>query len=161
MDTKKITLPEGWEVEKVKGSVIYLKETRNELPKTWEEFCEMYPSKEGEALIDEDGFISIYTSEAPDRNEQYDRNVLSNQTQAYAFRALMQLVRLRDCYRQGWLQSKNDDIKHCIAYNVNEDRIVGSYSNKLNAVLCFQSAEIRDQFMENFKDLIEEAKELI
>lgn len=30
-----------------------------------------------------------------------------------------------------------------------------------NYILSFQSKEIRDKFLENFRDLIEEAKELI
>lgn len=37
METKEMIIPQGWEIDKVKGNKIILKESNKELPKTWEE----------------------------------------------------------------------------------------------------------------------------
>ena len=73
----------------------------------------------------------------------------------------MQLLVCREVYRQGWKPdwTNANENKYCIV-NVN-NKIKPSTNVAFNNVLSFQSAEIRDKFLENFRDLIEEAKELI
>ena len=73
----------------------------------------------------------------------------------------MQLILLRDIYRQGWAPDWTDDTidKHCI--DIYDNELSRRKSNCACKVLSFQSAEIRDLFLENFKDLIEECKEFI
>ena len=77
-----------------------------------------------------------------------------------AFLALMQLVQLRDCYRQGWKPNwKGKAVKQNI---ICFEGVLGTdWSINVQYVLSFQSKEIRNEFLENFKDLIEQAKELI
>ena len=54
------------------------------------------------------------------------------------------------------------DNLHALTFQLNEiDKIVKITYLFNSKVLSFQSEEIRDQFLENFKELIEEAKELI
>ncbi len=70
------------------------------------------------------------------------------------------MIQLRDCYRQGWVPDwKDDEDKYIIEYG--EDNLyLGIYKHN-NTFLSFQSKEIRDKFLKNFKDIIEIAKDLI
>ena len=73
----------------------------------------------------------------------------------------MQLHQLRDCYRQGWLPDWEDDdiIKYCIILESNRCVI---YKNRVSCnFLSFQSEAIAKKFLNNFKDLIEIAGDLI
>lgn len=127
------------------------------LPKTWEEFCRDNPIKKNEYFIDEYGEITYAAEKHRATNL---KNILPNKKTAEAFLALMQLVQLRDCYRQGWNPDwKDGSKKHCIV--VYDSYIHKESYLKLNTTLSFQSEEIRDKFMKNFSDLIEKAKELI
>ncbi|MBR1773911.1 MAG: hypothetical protein IJ759_00125 [Bacteroidales bacterium] len=73
----------------------------------------------------------------------------------------MQLILLRDIYRQGWgpVWTNKKASKYSIV--VLEDEITTVSGVYANRVLSFQSAAIRDLFLENFKDLINECKEFI
>lgn len=153
--TIEIEVPDGYKAEYNKDTQ-KIEVVKVELPKTWEEFCENYPVKSDEYLIDSWGNFTI-----PSETERYlTRFLAPNKETAEAFIALMQLIQLRDCYRQGWKPDwKDGSKKHCIvaydSYMLKETYL------KLNTTLSFQSEEIRDKFMKNFSDLIEKAKELI
>jgi hypothetical protein len=127
------------------------------LPKTWEEFCDNFPFKKGECVISYYG--TIENVEAEERYKQ-SGNVLPNEETAEAFVALMQLVQLRDCYRQGWKPDWKDGTEKYVIVQYNN---VLSYEvcQKISRVLAFQSVEVRNEFLNNFKDLVEQAKELI
>ena len=51
--------------------------------------------------------------------------------------------------------------KHCIIYSDNEIKWQGKHFVTEAKVLAFPTEEMRDAFYENFKDLIEECKELL
>lgn len=127
------------------------------LPKTWEEFCGDNPIKNNEYFIDEYGEITYAAEKHRATNL---KNILPNKETAEAFLALMQLVQLRDCYRQGWKPNwKETTVKQNI---ICFEGVLGTdWSINVQYVLSFQSKEIRNEFLENFKDLIEQAKELI
>lgn len=139
------------------------------LPKSWEEFCENNPIKNWECFITERSKIEdFYTEDSvtiPEekraRNVDTDKSTLPDRETAEAFLALMQLIQLRDCYRQGWKPdwSIEKETKYCIVYSENRIYIEPIFYH--SSVLSFQSEEIRDEFLKNFRDLIEEAKELI
>ena len=131
------------------------------LPNTWEEFCEMYPVEEDgeEWYIDVDSNTTYVYKGA--RTPKFYKNVLPSLKAAEAHRALMQLHQLRDCYRQGWKPDWEDDdiIKYCIVLQGNR------YSIYRNLITCnflsFQSLELAEKFLKNFKSLIETAGDLI
>ena len=165
--TIKIDVPEGYKA-------VYKEDTQKveivkiELPKTWEEFCENNPIKNWECFITERSKIEdFYTEDSvtiPEgkraRNVDTDKSTLPDRETAEAFLALMQLVQLRDCYRQGWKPNWSQPYKrYCIYCEYNR---VFPFDNTFNSrVLSFQSEETRDEFLKNFRDLIEKAKELI
>ena len=79
---------------------------------------------------------------------------------AKAILALIKLKRLRDTYRQGWVPNwETTDYKYSIQYykdNLETNSICHGFK-----FLTFQTSEIRDKFYDNFKNLIEQAKEFI
>lgn len=159
METKEIILPQGWEVDKIENGKIFLKEIVKKLPKTWEEFCEKAPMKSGECYINSASDVGMY-DEGDYRHSLYDKSALSDKQTANAFLALMQLIQLRDCYRQGWKPDwGNNKYKQCIVCY--EGNIKQETYAHTQFILSFQSKEIRDEFLENFRDLIVQAKELI
>lgn len=163
--TAKIDVPEGYEAyynEETKSVEIRKK---NILPNSWEEFCENTP------ILDKEYIIDTVSNIVKAFNEQYmyntsrvinrDKNILPNKETAEAFLALMQLIQLRDVYRQGWIPNYKsyDEIKYSI--HTYDGKIEIDSFNLANSVISFQSEEIRDKFLNNFKDLIEQAKELL
>lgn len=131
-----------------------------ELPKTWEEFCSQFKIQYGEYYIYIDSSIKENSDDY--RNSIFDRNMLPSKKAAEQHLALMQLHQLRDCYRQGWEPNwlDDDENKYCIVYNS-----VYNYSISINkstrVFLSFQSREIAQLFLDNFRNLIEEARDLI
>lgn len=77
--------------------------------------------------------------------------------------ALGKLLICRDAWWKllGWKPdwTGGDTPKHVIRYYAGD--IVTDESYQLNAILAFPTAEVRDQFLETFRDFIEEAKELL
>lgn len=133
--------------------------TKVELPKTWEEFCSQFNMQYGEYYIYIDSSIKENSDDY--RNSIFDRNMLPSKKAAEAHLALMQLHQLRDCYRQGWEPNwLDDENKYCIVYNS-----VYNYSISINkstrVFLSFQSREIAQLFLDNFRNLIKEAGDLI
>lgn len=155
--TIEIEVPDGYKA-------VYNEETqrvemvRIELPKTWEEYCKQNPIVDWEYFINERSEIDEIRKR--ERNPLTDMSTIQLREMAIAFRALMQLIHLRDCYRQGWTPDWSQPYKrYCIYCEYNR---VFPFDNTFNSrVLSFQSKEIRDEFLKNFKDLIEQAKELI
>lgn len=128
------------------------------LPNSWEEFCQNYPIENDEYYLSEDAIISNRFDGY--RDVEVDKILFRTKEQAEAMLAFIQLIRLRDVYRQGWEPNWTKEEKR---YGVGcyEDVIVKDISYHASLPLSFQSEEIRDKFLENFRDLIEKAKEFI
>ena len=128
------------------------------LPKSWEEYCKQNPIVDWEYFINERSEIGEIRKR--ERNPETDKSTIQTKDMAEAFLALMQLVQLRDCYRQGWKPDwKNNENKFVI--EIIDGEITTYWDNRRSRTLSFQSIEVRDKFFENFSDLIEKAKELI
>lgn len=152
---KEIILPQGWEIDKVEDNKVILKESKKELPKTWEE-C-IAKIKDLEYISSNGGIYKL------DFNVGTVDDKINNIPIGLGkpILALMQLLVCREVYRHGWKPDweKGTENKYCIINYFSE--IQPTDYCFTDRVLSFQSAEIRDQFLENFRDLIEEAKELI
>ena len=135
--------------------------TLSALPNTWEDFCNMYPIEKDkkEWFIDADSTPRYEYKGKRDINEC--KNILPSKKSAEQHLAYMQLHQLRDCYRQGWFPDWSDDniFKYCIALEKN--RYVINKNLVSSRFLSFQSEEIARKFLENFKNLIETAGDLI
>lgn len=154
METKEIIIPQGWEVYKIEDNKIILKESKKELPKTWEECIAKikdleYINSKGD--IDEVDFnVGVVSEHINDIPIGFGKPML----------ALCQLLVCREVYRQGWKPNWRDYTSKWVIDYIN-DNITSIIYMQTSKVLSFQSEEIRDEFLENFRDLIEEAKELI
>lgn len=131
---------------------------KDELPNSWEEFCEQNLIKDAECYINRN--CEIVEIEANPRNHAIDRNILPSEASANAFIVLMQLEQLRDKYRQGWVPDWSDNTYkyEIISYN---NGLVSQYEKYRASFLSFQTIELRDKFFNNFIELIKIAKDLI
>lgn len=143
MKTKEIILPDDWDVKEVVGNKIIIKEKEKELPKTWRE-C--FKPCEAECLD----------------STSYRNAVPSNLKNPML--ALCQLLVCRNAWwkQLGWkpdLRNDSDQWKYCIGFA--SGKINSETNITCNKILAFPTSEVRDQFLDSFRDLIEEAKELL
>ena len=141
-----------------KDNKVIFEDIKPQLPETWEEFCRNYEVQKGECFITPDS--DIETASSGIRIRYGDSNLLPNKQAAEQHLALMQLHQLRDCYRQGWEPNwRNTSSKHCIRKQGNSYIIVCCGISV--TFLSFQSREIAYEFLTNFRELIEQAGDLI
>lgn len=163
MKETKIEIPAGCEVEKIEtvnnSVLVTFKAKEPQLPKSWEEFCRQYAIKTGECRITTDGSIASSTCSVL-RDSFFEKNVLPNRETAEAVLALCQLIQLRECYNQGWKPDWDDKSKkHLITFE-NDETVTRFWYGCAYSPLYFKSEELRDQFLENFRPLIEKLKPL-
>lgn len=139
-------LPDGYEFQDKDGNVINtniikLVKKQPKYPKTYEGCC---------------GLLGI-TFDYPDI-----RMVTTDEYNLYSY--FIQLIRCRDAYwkfadnwKPDW--TDNNEKKYIINFYQNEI----NFTNGTNAqyILSFPTAEMRDAFYDNFKELIEKCKELL
>ena len=149
--TVKITPPEGYEVDKEKStfSEIVFKKLEPNLPMSWEELGVI----EGYCISACSNISLLFRTNAIDAN----RNIFPTEEEAKAMLAMAQLCQLRDRWNGGWRADWEDDTpKYCITSYKNILEKEHYYNT--SSSMAFQTIELRDKFMETFKDLLEEAK---
>lgn len=154
--TIEIEVPEGKEAIWKDGRVYFIDKPLK-LPKTWEEYCETNPVCNKEYYIDTSS--EILTFYKGHRKANSERNLLETEEDAKAHLALIQLHRLRDYYRQGWVPKDKEDNHVIQRYKDGTYSVFTHYS--YSSFLSFQSKEIAKEFLTNFRDLIEQAGDLI
>ena len=157
--TIEIEVPEGKKAVWKDGEVIF-EDIKPQLPKTWEEFCNMKKPDKSEAFIDNNSRCIELEESVEIREYQEDKNLLPSKKAAEQHLALMQLHQLRDCYRQGWKPDYEDYNKYVIFKN--RDNKYDVFTNCWGIrFLTFQDLERAHEFLTNFRDLIEKAGDLI
>ena len=156
--TIEIEVPDGKKAVWKDGKLVF-EDIKPQLPRTWEEFCKQNPVRETEYFLNNcNDLITATEKGGRIRSEETDKNLLPSKQAAEAHLAYMQLHQLRDCYRQGW-KPKLQDCNFTIVYNIEWKLVVGAYQS--SRFLSFQSKEIADEFLTNFRELIEQAGDLI
>ena len=155
--TIEIEVPDGTKAAWKDNKVIF-KDIKPQLPKTWEEFCEQNVIKRSECYLDTSScIIDMWDGK---RDISSDRNVLPNKQATEAHLALMQLHQLRDCYRQGWVPNWNANYdKYIIIKNRGKYGVFAA--GWVSRFLTFQDRERAEEFLTNFRELIEKAGDLI
>ena len=154
---KTITIPEGWEFDRIDESGnIVLKEKKKELPKTWKE-C--FKSLKEIEYITEEAEV-IYMDVLPQANDE-SRSILPCGL-GKPMLALCQLLVCRNAWwkQLGWKPDWEDNFGKFFIYKSCRKVKKGRTCNE-NHILAFPTSEVRDQFLDTFRDLIEEAKELL
>ncbi len=139
-ETKKLAIPDGYEFDRVENGEVILKKKEVVLPKTFEKCSEM--------CIDD---LTAQVLLVIPRNERDSIN------------AICQLLVCRNAWwkQLGWKPDwKKNREKYCI-YSWEGNVVPKGISALGNHIIAFPTPEVRDQFYVAFKDLIEEAKELL
>ena len=159
METKEIILPDGWVVKEVVDNKILIEEKEKELPTTWKECARIINDVE---LINIDSEVEGYAiNDYGEYPTDVDRQILPVGL-GKPMLALCQLLVCRDAWwkQLGWKPDwTSSDNKHCITNSANG--IIKLAFISANEILAFPTTEVRDKFLESFRDLIEEAKELL
>jgi hypothetical protein len=149
--TINISVPEGYEIDKDKSTFekIVFKPTNKKLPKTWEEMNLMYGFfVDAQARVHTALYGDCFSNTWPTKEE------------AVASIALAQLCQLRDRYNDGWKPDwGSKETKHILYYRRNE--LIKSIHFETQVILAFKTIGLRDEFLSNFRDLIEKAKPLL
>lgn len=150
----KIQVPEGYEIDKEKSTFekIVFKKVEKELPKSWEDLGAIR------------GFYVNAHSELRDfecyTGKDSNKNTFPTKEEAEACLALAQLCQLRDRYNDGWKPDWEDSYVKYILYYWGDD-ITKTHCTNARTLLSFKTQKLRDEFLENFRDLIETAKPLL
>lgn len=156
METKefKIQVPEGYEIDKENSTfenIVFKKEERK-LPKKWEDLYEVKGW-----FVD---FHSDVVTSGSMRTADSVKNRFPTKEEAKACIALAQLCQLRDRYNDGWKPDWKDSTEKYVIY-FHADEIYSGDSYGAQDVLYFKTEELRNEFLENFRGLIETAKPLL
>ena len=123
-------------------------------PTTYEECCKIMG-------IDSDNFITIRNLYRDDGEEVITDH---EDTLIDKFGALWELIICRDAYwkiADNWKPDWNDNYQKKWIINFYQDEINLTNGTNVHFVLAFPTREMRDEFYENFKDLIIKCKELL
>lgn len=160
-ERKKLTIPDGWEFDKLENGEIILKTKEPTLPDTWED-C-MRVIEDVEYMDYDTELITFKVSDLLKEGELDEENFNSlPRGMGKPMLALCQLLICRNAWwkKLGWKPDwKEDSLKYVI--EIREGAACGNAFYSLSHVLAFPTKEVRDKFLESFKDLIEEAKELL
>ena len=166
VNEKTITIPEGWEFDRIDESGnIVLKEKKKELPKTWLKCLR---------VVNETEYINDCSEIEKECDADYlesggyligskERNLLPRGL-GKPMLALCQLLVCRNAWwkQLGWKPDWDDKtaIKHCIHLGDNNHTDITQHSS-FSRILAFPTEDTAIRFRNTFRDLIEEAKELL
>ena len=163
METKemKIQVPEGYEIDRENSTFenIVFKKVENELPKSWEDLYEV-----GGWFVD---FHSDVVTSGSMHTGDSVKNRFPTKEEAKACIALAQLCQLGDRYNDGWRPDWENRAQNKFIICIHPDNkiIFDKISANTHAIsrhlLTFKTEELRNEFLENFRDLIETAKPLL
>lgn len=139
---------------------------KQDVPRTWEEFCKQYNEIKDEYYIEGDSQIycagagSSYLNDG--RDAESDANLLKTEAEAKGLLAQIKLKRLRDAWWGDWKPSFNGvNCEHCICKGYHSSAYdnleVVKTCNKKH-FLTFPTREMAEEFLSCFKDLIEQAE---
>lgn len=158
-EVKEIILPDGFVVDKIENGKIILKSSSTDDLNCWEKCAKYLKEKEYLEYITTNsevqhlkGFYDI---------DEYDFNLLP-EGYGKIILALFQLLICRNAWwkKANWKPNWSDGkLKYCITHINNK---LSRWNTLYNShVLAFPTREMRDEFCSTFKDLIEQAKDLL
>ena len=158
LDKAKEWYKKGGELKEIALQAFTEKElTKVDLPKTWEEFCANYPVKESEATLGWDACIINCTNIEGRRRGYKFKVIMPSRKSAEAHLAMMQLEQLRDCWRQGWKPTDCNTGYSITHYYEGYSILPFNFIS----FLSFPTKKMAEEFLECFKDLIEQTGDLI
>ena len=120
------------------------------LPKTWDEYCAKH-GEDGDKIK-----ASLNTAYMT-----INKHIFSDYKQVQAHIAKMKLHLLRDEYRNGWKPDwKDGNLGKYVIESSEEEYYVAKYKY-ISSFLAFQDEKTANEFLTNFRELIEQAGDLI
>ena len=151
LETAKRWYEQGGELKEMALGAFSEKELIGDgLPKTWDEYC----AKHGDmGVIIKASLGTAYVA--------LNKHVFSDYKQAQAHITKMKLHLLRDEYRNGWKPDwKDGNLGKYVIESSEEEYYVAKYKH-ISSFLAFQDEKTAEEFLTNFRDLIEQAGDLI
>jgi hypothetical protein len=160
-DELEYKIPDGYEITEVSKGKVFIKPIKSKYPKTYVECCDVLS-------IASHYNLRYYTYEHGYNEYATTNNLCSLQDK---LNILGKLIICRNAYwkiageemgldkpwEPDW--TNLDQLKYCIWVDVGE--FITMINVRGQHILAFPSEEMRDVFYENFKDLIEQCKELL
>ena len=135
------------------GKIVFKKKEK-ELPTKWEDLKKL----KGYYVNDLSEIFNLRNA-----NMTISKNLFPTKAEAEACLALSQLCQLRDAYNgeplADWCDWSFPKMKFVIYFDENE--IFTTEHFYTSSCLAFKTRELRDEFLENFRELIETAKPLL
>lgn len=158
---KEITIQIPDNCELIKDGDTYIVKDKNDKPRSWEEYCKMYPNMKGEYYINFNSQLTIVCDDSS-RNYTHDKNLLSSKEEAEAILALIQLRQLRKVWVGDWKQPNSHSIIYVIKYDLDTNKVRLASGNFWGScTLSFPDDKMAEDFLNCFKDLCETAKMLL
>jgi len=162
LDEAKKWYQKGGDLKKVALRAFSECELADNRSHSWKEFCTKHPvMREKEAYIDVNSSIQpYYDATRSERGENMDKNIYPSKEYAKAALALCQLLQLRQEWISNWRPDwKDRNVKYVIV--VNETIIQVSSNSTISRSMSFPTEEMAEEFIADFKDLLEQAKILL
>ena len=162
---RKINAPEGCEIEKVEivdgVAVVTFRKKERKLPRSWEEFCEIFPLPLMFATTKTDfdpyqDYLVPYYNRLIDAMSEFT----TDRATAEAVLALCQLILLRNAYNGDWAPDWEDSEKKWVILFSKKSIEKTTCAYVTVSELYFKTEELRDEFLRNFRPLIEKLKPL-
>ena len=157
--TIKINIPDGYDDVKFNektNEIEFIK--KDDKPRSWDEYCKQ---------VRNNPCYAAHTNCLDGIVEKYDNRIISyvntfnTEEEAKAFIALGKLIQLRDAWIGDWRPYWDNSFKNKYTIYFKKNKIVASWNTEISHFLSFPTEKMRDDFLETFRDLIEEAKTLI
>ena len=162
--TIEIEVPDGKKAVWKDNKVIF-EDIKPKLPKTWGDYFTFHfpvdKLPENHYVCAETSTFSCHTTNSDYESVLQTKNILTSDKTIKQHLALMQLHQLRDCYRQGWEPNWKDNYYNKYVIVKDRDKYNISVNNWTSRFLAFQDRKRAEEFLANFRELIEQAGDLI
>ena len=159
METKNIiNIPEGYEIDREQSTErqIVLKKIENKRARSWKEYCEKMNGKNSyfynnaiRRIVDSQFGSEPVLSEFEDMED------------VETLEAFSKLLRLRKDWVGEWKPDWTNRNQEKFTLVVEENEIVDGINTSVSCSMCFPTEDMRDEFLDCFKDILEQAKPLL
>lgn len=157
IETNEWNIPEGYEIDREKSNELQIvfKKIEDKV-RSWEEYCNKIQGKSSYYIDNVDYKMISSQFESTPFLEEFD-----NKEDAEAFAALGKLLKLRKDWIGDWKPDWTDSDPKFIINNFKNKIEHGCTNFNISRPMSFPTEEMRDEFYESFKDLLEVAKPLL
>ena len=157
-DELEYKIPDGYEITEVSKGKVFIKPIKSKYPTNYQECCDVLglPTQNALKYINKDCNKHDYYN---DLQSTLNCFVSLKMCRDAYWKIAGEQMGLDKPWEPDWNITKSVKLKYGIAlYN---DTITKMYLRNENVILAFPNEKMRDAFYENFKDLIEQCKELL